>query len=1126
MPKVFTGFGLASAILVGVSLVSYRSITNLVETNDQAAQTQKILFELDDVLSQVKDAETGQRGYIITGEQRYLEPYRAALANLPQKVQAVRQLTANNPLQQQRLHTLEHLIAEKLAELKQTIELRQEKGFEPASQLILTDKGKHLMDNIRQLIREMEKEEDILLKQRSLAAQASRRNTLFTFSIAISLVFFILTVVFYLIYQEIGERQQIESALLESEERFKAFMNNSPVMAFMKDEAGRYVYVNEPLERAFNIKYTDLQGKTDFDWLPEAMAQQVRENDIAVFSTGSTAEVIEAVPTPDGCPHYWLAFKFLVKDAAGRTLLGGVAVDITERKQIQEILERERRQLQEIIATAPVAIAMFDPQMHYLVHSQKWLTDYNLEGQSIINRSHYEIFPDLPERWKAIHQRALKGEAISHPEDVLERADGSKFYLRWAIQPWHKPEGDIGGIVMVTEAINELVEAREAALEASRVKSRFLANMSHEIRTPMNAVLGMTGLLLETSLTPEQRDFVETIRVSGDALLSLINEILDLSKLEAGEMALENLNFDLSTCVEEILDLLAPQAHNQGLEIAALIHSNVPTYLQGDAGRLRQILMNLIGNAIKFTKVGEVVLRVELRSQTSNTATIRFTVADTGIGISPENQRQLFTPFTQVDASTTRQYGGTGLGLAICKQLVALMGGEIGVESQLGQGSKFWFEVTFARAIQPVSLLPDPGYLNNRRLLVVDDNATNRKVVRYQAHGWGMRVDEAESAAAALIALQNAWEQAIPYDVALIDMQMPQTDGLTLGEQIKANSVLAEIPLIMLTSTNRRDEVQQALTIGFAAYLVKPVKPSRLLDTIMNILGSQQSIDSSKASSIENLSVQAQSQQTAASVKSKLRILLAEDNIVNQKVALKQLNSLGYDADVAANGAEVLQLLEKIPYDLILMDCQMPILDGFETTREIRSWQDCAFASGRPAIVAMTANAMKEDQQKCLDAGMDDYLAKPVSKAKLAAMLERWSSAILMVKEETILSETQKVSTTGTNSINLEIEWEQLQQFSEGDTEFELELLQMFVEDTQVHLAAIKAAIATNDFRQVEHKAHQIKGASANVGVTTMRLDAEKLEKLARQHQLEGADNLISSLEKFLHQVQIYLNNN
>jgi hypothetical protein len=563
------------------------------------------------------------------------------------------------------------------------------------------------------------------------------------------------------------------------------------------------------------------------------------------------------------------------------------------------------------------------------------------------------------------------------------------------------------------------------------------------------------------------------------------------------------------------------------LEIAALIHSNVPTYLQGDAGRLRQILMNLIGNAIKFTKVGEVVLRVELRSQTSNTATIRFTVADTGIGISPENQSQLFTPFTQVDASTTRQYGGTGLGLAICKQLVALMGGEIGVESQLGQGSKFWFEMTFARAIQPVSLVPDLGYLNNRRLLVVDDNATNRKVIRYQANGWGMRVDEAESAAAALIALQNAWEQAIPYDVALIDMQMPQTDGLTLGEQIKANSVLAEIPLIMLTSTNQRDEVQQTLTIGFAAYLVKPVKPSRLLDTIMNILGSQQSIDSSKASSIENLSVQAQPQQTAAPVKYKLRILLAEDNIVNQKVALKQLNSLGYDADVAANGAEVLQLLKKIPYDLILMDCQMPILDGFETTREICSWQDCAFASARrPAIVAMTANAMKEDQQKCLDAGMDDYLAKPVSKAKLAAMLERWSSAILMEKEETILSETQKVSTTGTNSINLQIEWEQLQQFSEGDTEFELELLQMFVEDTQVHLAAIKAAIATNDFRQVEHKAHQIKGASANVGATTMRLDAEKLEKLARQHQLEDADNFISSLEKFLHQVQIYLNNN
>jgi PAS domain S-box-containing protein len=284
-------------------------------------------------------------------------------------------------------------------------------------------------------------------------------------------------------------------------------------------------------------------------------------------------------------------------------------------------------------------MAMFDPEMRYLAHSNKWLTDYNLEGQSIIGRSQYEVFPDLPERWKAVYQLALQGEAISNPEDVLEGKDGSKVYLRWAIHPWRESDGSVGGIVMVTDVINQLVEARVAAIEASQFKSRFLANMSHEIRTPMNAVLGMTGLLLETPLNPEQQDFVETIRFSGDALLTLINEILDLSKLEAREMALEILDFDLATCIEEVLELLAPQAHAKGLEIAALVSANVPTHLQGDAGRLRQILMNLAGNAIKFTSAGEVIVQAELESETPTTATIRLAVIDTGIGIPGESIR-------------------------------------------------------------------------------------------------------------------------------------------------------------------------------------------------------------------------------------------------------------------------------------------------------------------------------------------------------------------------------------------------------------------------------------------------------------------------------------------------------
>ena len=1019
--RIAAGFGLASAILVVIGAVSYRSLTGLVETSDQAAQTQKVLGKLEDLLSQVKDAETGQRGYIITGKERYLEPYHAAIEVVGQDFKELRKLTADEPKQQRRLDTLESLMAKKLAELKQTIDLRRNKGFSVALQVVLTDKGKNLMDEIRATIRESQNEQKELLKQRSQAASLRAHNTILTFSSGIVLTFFILAAVYYFIYREIIERRRVEEqirllqtlmlaigecgdfesalavilrtvcetkgwnygeawipcpdetvlkcspawysfadgrdginspvlekfrrrsekltfplgaglpgrvweslraewqedvsvepeinfqrsdivmecglragmgiplivneqvlavlvffkfesskedirliesisavaaqissvmqrkrmeqVLRESEERFKAFMNNSPAVAFMKDEQGRFVYVNEPFERCFNIKLANLLGKTDFDVWPSEIALQFRENDTRVLTGDKTVEIVETVPTPDGYLRHWLTFKFPCLDVSGRRLLGGVAIDITERKRVQESLERERQQLQEIIATAPVAMAMFDTQMRYLAHSNKWLTDYGLEGQYIINRSHYEVFPEISERWKAIHQIAVKGEAISNPEDVFEREDGSSVYLRWAIHPWRNPEGDIGGMVMVTDVINELVEAREAALEASRFKSRFLANMSHEIRTPMNAVLGMTGLLLETYLTPEQRDFIQTIRISGDALLSLINEILDLSKLEAGEMELEIFDFDLSTCIDEVLELLAHLAHTKGLEIAALVYRDVPTHLQGDAGRLRQILMNLIGNAIKFTSAGEVVVRSELQSETPTKATIRFTVTDTGLGISPEDQRKLFTPFSQVDASTTRKYGGTGLGLAICKQLVTLMGGEIGVESCLGQGSKFWVEVPFTKQRKPVASVQDFGYLTDRRLLVVDDNATNRKIVRYQVTRWGMQVDEASGAAAALIALQSAHEQRMPYDVALIDMQMPQTDGMTLGEQIKANPASAELPLIMLTSTNQRDEVQRALNIGFAAYLVKPVKPSRLLDSIMTVLATQSELE-------------------------------------------------------------------------------------------------------------------------------------------------------------------------------------------------------------------------------------------------------------------------------------------
>jgi PAS domain S-box-containing protein len=799
-------------------------------------------------------------------------------------------------------------------------------------------------------------------------------------------------------------------ALAQERSLLRSLIDNLPDLVYVKDAESRFTVANNALAQFMGANSpAELLGKTDFEYFPEELAASFRKDEQEIIRSGrAVIEQEEASLDSAGHEKWTLTTKVPLRNARGRVVgIIGIGRDITARKRIKQeekraeeateaanraehALASERNLLQTLIDNIPDHIYLKDQESRFLLCNRALVQRFGAaSSDEILGRTDFDFFPkEMATKFFADEQKILRsGEPLLHHEEWRTDEHGNQRWTLTTKVPLHDESGKITGLVGIgrditaqKQVVEEMRNAQHAAEAASRAKSEFVANMSHEIRTPLNGIIGMTELALDTNLTNEQAEYLDAVKLSADVLLSVVNDILDFSKIEAGKLDLDDIDFNLPDLLEETIRTLALRADQKKLELICHVDPDVPHVVKGDPVRVRQVVLNLLGNAIKFTDCGEVELQVGKEAIRNGHATLHFRVRDTGIGIPAEKQTSIFEAFSQGDTSSTRRYGGTGLGLTISRRLVKMMGGDIWVESEFGHGSVFHFTARFglsqSRSEAPSPLAED---LQGMKALLVDDNATNLQILQTMLSRWGMRVSVAASGKAALQLMAETRDAGEAFALVLTDSHMPEMDGFALVERIRNLQDQPKATLMMLSSGSQREEAARCRELGIAAYLTKPIRQAELRKAIQNVRG----LNASKGAAAP---LTQQSAHQESEPQGRLRVLLAEDNPINQKVVTRMLEKRGHLVTHAANGREAVQALEREPFDLVLMDVQMPEMDGYEATAAIRANE--RGGKRRQTIFALTAHAMKGVEERCIAAGMDGYLTKPIGSKDLDRLLE------------------------------------------------------------------------------------------------------------------------------------------